>query len=228
MKPLFVDEALLAWERDMDIEALRREAQTPVTATRAQVEGAARDLAAAFVDDPLFNWFMRSDARRHAARERFFQVVLKDVAFPDGRIQRPASGGAAAVWIGSEKLGPQPIHRELRGLPMLLNASGLSRFGRLLALRKAMDVRHPMERPHDYLWFLGVRPDAQGHGLGSRLLSAQTAQLDARGRASFLETATPRNVSLYQRHGYEVISEFRPTPDAPVCWAMWREPARAS
>ena len=213
---------------DMDIEALRREAQAPVTATRAQIDGTALDLAAAFVDDPLFNWFMRRDARRDAARERFFKVLLKEVAFPDGRIQRPASGGAAAVWIASENLGAQPIHRELRGLPMLLNATGLSRFGRLLALRKAMDAHHPMERAHDYLWFLGVRPDAQGHGLGSRLLSAQTAQLDARGRASFLETATPRNVPLYQRFGYEIVTEYRPAPDAPVCWAMWREPARAS
>ncbi len=212
----------------MDIEALRREAQAPVTATRAQVGDAARDLAAAFVDDPLFNWFMRPDPRRHAARERFFKVILKDVAFRDGRIQRPAGGGAAAVWIGSETLGPQPMHRELRGLPMLLNATGRSRFGRLLALRKAMEDHHPMERPHDYLWFLGVRPDVQGHGLGSRLLGAQIARLDARGRASFLETATPRNLPLYQRHGYEIIAEYRPAADAPVCWGMWREPARAS
>lgn len=211
----------------MDIETLRREAEAPVTATAAQIEQSARDLAAAFVEDPLFDWFMRADARRPAARERFFRVILKEVAFPDGRIQRPASGGAAAVWIGSEKLGPQPLHRELRALPMLLNAAGASRFGRLLALRKAMDAGHPMDRPHDYLWFLGVAPDAQGHGVGSRLLQAQTAALDARGRASFLETATPRNVPLYRRHGYEVVSEYRPAPDAPLVWAMWRDPAPA-
>jgi ribosomal protein S18 acetylase RimI-like enzyme len=211
----------------MDVETVRREAEAPLTATAAQIEQAARDLAAAFVDDPLFNWFMREDPRRPAARERFFKVILQEVAFPDGRIQRPASGGAAAVWIGSEKLGRQPLHRELRALPMLLNATGASRFGRLLALRKAMDAGHPMERPHDYLWFLGVTPEAQGHGVGSRLLQAQTAEFDARNRASFLETATPRNVPLYRRHGYEVISEYRPAPDAPLVWAMWREPAPA-
>ena len=211
----------------MDIETLRREAEAPVTATAAQVEPAARDLAAAFVDDPLFDWFMRQDAGRPAARERFFKVILKEVAFPDGRIQRPAGGGAAAVWIGSEKLGPQPIHRELRALPMLWNATGASRFGRLLALRKAMDTAHPMDRPHDYLWFLGVTPDAQGHGVGSRLLQAETAALDAQGRAGFLETATPRNVPLYRRHGFEVIAEYRPAPDAPLVWAMWRDPAPA-
>jgi ribosomal protein S18 acetylase RimI-like enzyme len=211
----------------MDIEALRRDAEAPSTATAAQVEPAARDLAAAFIDDPLFAWFMRADTARHSARERFFRVILKEVAFPDGRIQRPASGGAAAVWIPSENLGPQPIQRELRALPMLLNASGMSRFGRLLALRSAMDAAHPMDRPHDYLWFLGVTPEAQGHGVGSRLLQAHAAELDARGRAGFLETATPRNVPLYTRHGFEVVSEYRPAADAPLVWAMWREPAAA-
>jgi len=209
----------------MDIDTLRRQAEAPQTATAAQIEAAACDLAAAFVDDPLFDWFMRDDARRPAARERFFKVILKEVAFPDGRIQRPASGGAAAVWIGSEKLGPQPLHRELRALPMLLNATGAARFGRLLALRKAMDAGHPMDRPHDYLWFLGVTPAAQGHGVGSRLLQAHTADLDGRNRAGFLETATPRNVPLYRRHGFEVISEYRPAADAPLVWAMWRDPA---
>jgi ribosomal protein S18 acetylase RimI-like enzyme len=208
----------------MDIQRLRLEAETPTTATRDQTDAAARDLAAAFQDDALFAWFMREDASRDAARLRFFKVLLKDVAFPDGRIQRPASGGAAAVWVGSEKLGGQPMQREIRALPMLLNAAGFSRMGRLSALRTAMDGNHPMDRPHDYLWFLGVTPEAQGHGLGSRLIRAHTAELDARGRPSFLETATERNVPLYQRHGYKVISEYRPGPDAPLCWAMWREP----
>lgn len=211
----------------MDLEALRRDAENPVTAGQADIAAAAGDLAAAFVDDPLFNWFMRPDARRDPARRRFFEVILKEIAFPDGRIQRPAGGGAAAVWIPSEKLGPQPLQRELRGLPMLLNATGPARFPRLLALRKAMDEAHPLATPHDYLWFLGVRPDAQGCGIGSRLLRAETARLDAERRASFLETATPRNVPLYQRHGYQVIAEYRPRSDAPVVWAMWREPEAA-
>lgn len=207
----------------MDLETLRRGAEAPTTAGRVEIMDAANDLAAAFVDDPLFNWFMRADRARDAARQRFFKVILKEIAFPDGRIQRPAGGGAAAVWIPFEKLGAQPLHRELRGLPMLLNATGLGRFGRLLALRKAMDAAHPMATPHEYLWFLGVRPDAQGHGVGSRLLQAETARLDGLGRAAFLETATPRNVPLYQRHGFKVMTEYRPASDAPLVWAMWRD-----
>ena len=208
----------------MDLDAIRRGAEAPVPATLQTIDAAAGDLAAAFVEDPLFNWFMRTDAHRTAARSRFFRVILREAAFADGVIERPAAGGAAAVWIPSEALGPQPIHREIRALPMLLNAAGLGRFGRLLQLREAMDKHHPMERPHDYLWFLGVHPDAQGAGVGSRLLASKTARMDAAGRAGFLETATPRNVPLYSRHGFKTIAEYRPAEGAPLIWAMWREP----
>jgi ribosomal protein S18 acetylase RimI-like enzyme len=211
----------------MDRDALRREAEQPETAGRAALDGAAADLAAAFVEDPLFTWFMRADARRHDARLRFFRVILAESAFHDGQIERPASGGAAAVWIPSEKLGPQPLHRELRALPMLLHATGLGRFGRLAKLREAMDGRHPMERAHDYLWFLGVRPEAQGSGVGSRLLAARCARMDAQRRPGFLETATPRNLSLYQRHGFEIMDDYRPAPDGPLIWTLWREPKAA-
>ena len=87
-----------------------------------------------------------------------------------------------------------------------------------------MDKHHPMGRPHAYLWFLGVTHAAQGHGVGSRLLKVATDRLDANGRPAYLETQTERNLALYRRHGFEVISEHRPRPDGPMLWSMWREP----
>lgn len=195
----------------------------PVCVTAATLAEAAADLAAAFVDDPIFDWFMRTDAGRAPARRELFRLLLRDLALPNGAIERPPSGGAAAVWMPSERLGPNPVGQELRALPTLLRATGLARFARLPALRKAMDAHHPAE-PHDYLWFLGVHPTAQGQGVGSRLLSAHSKSLDAQGRAAFLETATPRNLSLYRRHGFEVTGEYRPAPAGPLIWTMWRSP----
>ena len=208
----------------MDLETVRRGAESPILADLTSVDSAADDLAAAFVTDPLFDWFMRTDSRRDAARQRMFRTILRRSALVDGQIERPAAGGAAAVWLPSEKAGAQPLLRELSTLPMLLNATGLSRFPRLSSLRTAMDANHPMDRPHDYLWFLGVHPDAQGAGVGSRLIRSHTRKLDEQKRFGFLETATPRNVPLYQRHGFQIIAEYRPEPDGPLIWGMWRDP----
>lgn len=208
----------------MDIEALRRGAEAPVQAARSDLAGVAADLADAFADDVMFDWFLRADARRDEARLRFFQFVIANITFGAGRIDRPATGGAAAVWMPFESLVPTPLTTELRALPTLLFATGLARFSRLAAVRETMDRHHPMDRPHAYLMFLGVARRAQGLGVGSRLLTVGTDRLDRAGLPAYLETQTERNIALYRRHGFEVIAENRPRPDAPRLWSMWREP----
>ncbi|HEY5289963.1 MAG TPA: GNAT family N-acetyltransferase [Caulobacteraceae bacterium] len=208
----------------MDVETMRRDAETPALAGPADLDSVAADLADAFTDDVAFDWFLRDDAHRAEARLRFFRLVIRMGAAQGGRIERPACGGGAAVWMPFEALGPLPFIDELRALPTLFHATGLARFSRLLAMRADMDKHHPMERPHAYLWFLGVTHAAQGHGVGSRLLKVATARLDAAALPAYLETQTERNLALYRRHGFEVISEHRPRADAPMLWSMWREP----
>jgi ribosomal protein S18 acetylase RimI-like enzyme len=214
-------------EPALDIETMRANAEAPELADRAGVRAAAADLADAFVADPLFVWLSRTDARRDAGRLSFFSHLLMELAFGVGEVRRPAGGGAAAVWMPSEALGANPLHKELAALPALLALTGFSRFSRMIALREELDRHHPRDRAHDYLFFLGVARHAQGRGIGSRLLKARTEDLDARARPAYLETATEANVRLYSRFGFEVRAEFRPGRDGPLNWAMWREP-RAS
>lgn len=208
----------------MDVETLRREAETPVLAGPGDVDAVAADLSDAFADDVMFDWFLRQDSRKDAARGNFFRFVIAKMAIGVGRIERPASGGAAAVWLPFEAVGPTPLPMLVRAAPTILAATGLGRVLRLLALMEDMDKHHPMDRPHAYLWFLGVARAAQGRGIGSRLLKVASDRLDAQRMPAYLETQTERNVALYNRHGFEVISEHRPRPDAPRLWSMWREP----
>jgi ribosomal protein S18 acetylase RimI-like enzyme len=209
----------------MDIEAMRRAAEAPSLAGAADAEGVATDLADAFTDDPAFDWFLRADDKRAAAFMRFFRFIVRTSLGQGARIERPSCGGAAAVWLPFDKLGPLPLLVELQAFPVLIGATGLSRFGRLVKMREYLDKHHPMERPHAYLWFLGVTHAAQGHGVGSRLLKFATDRLDGEGLPAYLETQNERNVSLYTRHGFQVIDEGRPAPDGPKLWSMWREPA---
>lgn len=211
----------------MDLESLRRQAETPEPAGERDLPSVVDDLSAAFSDDVMFDWFLRQDGRRDEARTRMFRLMVVREAFPTGRIDRPRDGGAAAIWLPFSALGPLSPVSELRALPTLLFATGLARFGRLMAVRKDMDAHHPMDRPHAYLWFLGVRPEAQGRGVGSRLLAVGTRRLDAAGQPAYLETQTERNLGLYRRYGFEVISEHKARPDAPTLWSMWREPQAA-
>jgi ribosomal protein S18 acetylase RimI-like enzyme len=206
-----------------EIEALRRGAETPVRATAADIAAVAEDLSASFRSDPQMDWLVRDDHRRETARLSLFRMLLSAVALPDGVVSRPVTGGAASIWLPSEALGPGPFWQELRTLPTLLGVTGFSRLGRMMAVREAMDRNHPMDRPHAYLWFLGVRPEAQGLGVGSRLLAAGLAEVDAQGRHAFLESSNAANVPLYRRYGFELVQEYQAAPGAPPLWAMWRE-----
>jgi ribosomal protein S18 acetylase RimI-like enzyme len=210
----------------MDVEALRRGSEAPVPAARKDLAAVAADLSDAFADDVMFDWFLRPDRRRDAARLAFFNLVIGRMVFGAGRIERPPVGGAAAVWLPFAALRPTPLMTELRALPTLLFATGLARFARLAAIREVMDRAHPMDRPHAYLMFLGVARAAQGRGVGSRLLRAGTRRCDAAGLPVYLETQTERNLGFYRRHGFDIVSETRPRPNAPRLWSLWREPRR--
>ena len=210
---------------NLDLDAIRSGAEAPQIADAAGAMDAARDLCDAFVEDPLFDWMSRTDAGRNAGRLKFFRHLMKELALPNGQIQRPAAGGAAAVWMPSESLvAGNPIHKEILALPALMSLTGLGRFARLVDVRAALDKHHRMDVPHDYLFFLAVVPAAQGHGIGSQLLKAHTATLDAQNRAAHLETARMENVRLYQRFGFEITAEFRIGKDGPMNWALWRTP----
>ncbi len=188
----------------------------------------ARDLSAAFVVDPLISWSSRTDEKRDAAREAFFLWLMNDTVLPDGLIFRPQEGGAAAAWIPSEAMTKShSLLADALALPLVLRHCGWSRLPRILRLRAALDRHHPMDRPHDYLFMLGVAPAGQGKGTGSRLIRHRLSTLDAQGRAAFLETAGEANVGLYARHGFQVVEEYYPGPGGPKVWAMWRDPVTA-
>ncbi|MGH7928642.1 MAG: GNAT family N-acetyltransferase, partial [Candidatus Binatia bacterium] len=54
-------------------------------------------------------------------------------------------------------------------------------------------------------------PFQQGKGLGSALMRHALARCDGEGKAAFLESSNPKNVSLYERHGFEVVGRIQGT-----------------
>nr|WP_257785612.1 GNAT family N-acetyltransferase [Pedobacter steynii] len=69
-----------------------------------------------------------------------------------------------------------------------------------------MDKFHPTE-PHWYLPMIGVDPAHQGAGVGSALM---------------IESSNPKNISLYKRHGFEVIGTIQ-SGNSPVLRPMLRK-----
>ena len=126
--------------------------------------------------------------------------------------------GGAALWDGPKTW--RLSTRESLSLA-LRSARGIG--GRAQFVGDALtevERAHPSE-PHWYLAVVGVRPEQRGQRLGSALLEAGLQRADTDGMPCYLESSNPRNVPLYERHGFEVTAE-RWLPDGPMMTFMWR------
>jgi ribosomal protein S18 acetylase RimI-like enzyme len=193
-------------------------------ATPADARPIAAIFAAAFAEDPVFDWLARSGKRREPVLERFFLWILQRT-IPHGETWLDLDGLAAAAWIPPVlETAPPSWFEDLSVLPAVLRLTGLSRLARGAAMAAAMERDHP-HLPCFYLAFIGVAPRAQGAGLGSALLAHALARVDAAGADAYLENSNPRNISLYERAGFKISREIRARPDAPPIFAMIRASA---
>jgi ribosomal protein S18 acetylase RimI-like enzyme len=191
-------------------------------ATPADAARIAPVFAAAFAEDPVFDWLARGGKKRARALERFFFWILSRT-IPHGETWLDVDGLAAAAWIPPVlEAAPPSFVDDLRILPAVLRLTGLSRLARGAAMAAAMERGHP-QAPCFYLAFIGVAPRAQGTGLGSALIAHALARVDAVGANAYLENSNPRNVGLYERAGFSIVREIKARKDAPPIFAMWRE-----
>ena len=77
--------------------------------------------------------------------------------------------------------------------------------------------------PHWYLQIIGVDPAYQGLGFSSRLLRPMLARIDRERMPCYLETEVVRNVTIYRRFGFEVVSEDKLPGTEVATFAMLRK-----
>ncbi|WP_285055473.1 GNAT family N-acetyltransferase [Pedobacter ginsengisoli] len=65
-------------------------------------------------------------------------------------------------------------------------------------------------------------PVHQGEGTGEALMSEGLKAVDRDGTIAYLESSNPKNISLYERHGFEVIGEIQ-FGSSPVLRPMLRK-----
>jgi ribosomal protein S18 acetylase RimI-like enzyme len=192
---------------------------------RTHVAGAAAALARAFAADAAFSSLWPGAARRARALRRLLAVPLADavdhghgeVLFADGAV------AGAAAWFPPGAY-PMSTGRQLRATPRLLAVAAaaprsfrrLSRFGANVA------AAFPADRPW-YLAVVGVVPEAQGRGLGGRLLRPGLERCDASGADCYLETASADALRLYERLGFTTLEAgAQLLPGGPTHWRMRR------
>jgi ribosomal protein S18 acetylase RimI-like enzyme len=139
-------------------------------------------------------WSFRVAVRSHClARQPAWTVVDAD-GTPLG-----------VVLVTRSRLSVQPRS------DLLFTHRGLRHIGARFALRglKAAQIiaSHAPPEPFTYLRTLGVDPEHQRGGVGSRLVE-QVIRASPLALPVYLETAKEQNLSFYKRHGFEPAGEF--------------------
>ncbi len=93
-------------------------------------------------------------------------------------------------------------------IKFLLFCSSIKKLSKVLKREEAIRNFHP-ENKYAHLWFLGVLPQDQKKGYGSKLLTELTEVYSKKHLPIYLETSTLSNLPWYNKHGFKLVNELR-------------------
>jgi ribosomal protein S18 acetylase RimI-like enzyme len=186
------------------------------SATAFEQEQVIATLALAFSADPFERW-LYPDPRDYLKN---YPAVIKAISAKSFETRHAcyADGFAgSALWLPpGAQMDEQPI------ISIFEQTLSQHKLADTLATMEQMDHFHPHE-PHWYLAIIGVDPARQGQGLGASLLRHKLDLCDREHAPAYLESTNPKNISLYQRHGFELLGTIQ-AGEAPPMYPMLRKP----
>jgi ribosomal protein S18 acetylase RimI-like enzyme len=175
----------------------------------AGLEQAAQIVGRAMCDNPVnVRAFAILDAeRRCRALTRFFRPILRGL-YQRGVIYGAYRDGALLGVCGIARPGfcRPPFLEKLSVVPSVLFGNPVDTTLRVLDWVREWERRDP-DRLHWHLGPVAVDRSVQGQGIGSAMLTAFCAHMDAYGAFSYLETDRPENVRFYEKFGFMVGAE---------------------
>lgn len=201
-----------------------------MSAVRPARPGEINDLAAvltrAFARDPFYSYLVGSASERNQRMRDGWAGLLRHASDRLSTTFTTDDLAGVAIWHPPGYNGPSFIG-SLRLLPSVSRlAGGLRRLREISKAVAALEERRHLHAPaaHFYLSALGVEPERQGEGLGTALMQPVLERADADGLPAYLETATARNVLLYERQGFRVVEELTLPSSDVHGWLMLRPP----
>jgi ribosomal protein S18 acetylase RimI-like enzyme len=191
---------------------------TPIikTAAASDETSAIAVVVLAFSADPAARWTW-PDPRQYLLHFPSFVKAFGGKAFAHGSAYYIEGYAGAALWL------PPEIEPDEEQLMSVLKRTGSASAQKDLdAIFEQMGRYHPRE-PHWYLPFIGVDPFQQGKGYGSALLQHSLIPCDRERTLAYLESSNPKNIPLYEKHGFELLGTIQVGASPPI-FPMLRKP----
>jgi len=190
--------------------------------TKDDFKPALKMLGEAFHEDPIWREIFKNQEEKFPLA---FGVPIK-YALKYGKIYSPTSDlEALAAWVPTPYVDTN-FWRLIKSGSVLEAAKLGQDIGKQIdTVFKQInkDRQNLMKGDYVYLSVLGVSPEKQGKGLGTNLVRTFQKNLPP-NIPIYLETESERNVSFYERLGFEVVNKLQvPIFDLPM-WEMVYRP----
>lgn len=176
-----------------------------IRATKAHKEIVVDILSRSFDDNTSINYIAKQDAKRQE-RIRYLMSYCFDICMEKGQIFLSDDESASALILDPGKK-MNPVKLAMLDLGLALRCIGVDRIGKVKE-RETLIKAHQPKIPFYYLWFIGVKPESQGHGAGSKLLVEILRKYDENRRPFYLETSITRNLDWYEKFGFNIFNEI--------------------
>lgn len=177
-------------------------------ATEADRQRVIDSVVLGFAADPLTRWFWPDATLYNRSRELY--DAFGGRAITSGTTFVTENFAGVAMWMPP---GVEPD--EDRMIPILESTVPADRLESAFGVFEQMSSYHPEETCW-YLPLIAVDPIYQGAGLGAQLMKHALSTIDEAGLPAYLESSNPRNISLYERHGFEVMGTIQVGTSPPV------------
>jgi ribosomal protein S18 acetylase RimI-like enzyme len=187
--------------------------RTAATSNEAPVVAA---VVLAFSTDPAARWTW-PDPQQYLTHFPSFVTAMGGKAFAQGSAYYANGYAGAALWL------PPEVSPDEDALIALLQRTGSAAAQKdVLAVLEQMERYHP-QHPHWYLPFIGVDPSQQSKGYGTALMKHALVPCDRDQTPAYLESSNPKNIPLYERHGFELLGTIQVGTSPPI-FPMLRKP----
>ena len=193
----------------------------------SHIEQGAAVLARAFQYDPLMHYLYPDSVIIPNSPARFYQATIR-MGLLYGEVQATPAMEGLAVWISPGNLDISFSSFFRCGFITAIISAGFRTMSRFIRMANYTEkVNKPiLARPHWHLMMIGLEPSQQGKGLGSTLLQPMLARADEESLPCILESGNERNLTFYQRHGFEIAAHNQIPKGGPQIWVMVREPGQ--
>ena len=192
--------------------------------TSRDTDWAAKILEQAFYADPMLNFIYGNSINKPGKLNGFFQVTFRLAAlYGDCFATAEKDGVLMMLPPDQTKMTIGKAYRSgLLAAPFKMGWASLSR---MMAFMDFAEKAHKAATPFDhyYIMTVGVLPERQGRGIGKKLMTRALEVVDAHKTPCYLETQNINNVPIYQKFGFEVVSD-KELPNGELHnWGMLRE-----